>query len=117
MKLLEHSRSSKFPLLASYQDLTAPVIASMGHGCIWNQDVQQMIRLAASQSQCQKHDSHHSNTTSRSNNNDTMSISETNNMNNDCINYEIASYGIAINTIEESLAGLIVSIEATKLAL
>lgn len=41
--LVEHSRSREYPPLAWYQDLTAGTVASMGKGCVWNQDVPQLL--------------------------------------------------------------------------
>lgn len=43
--LLEHSRSDN-PLLASYQDLTSGAVAATAKGCVWNQDVEGMVRAA-----------------------------------------------------------------------
>jgi ubiquinone/menaquinone biosynthesis C-methylase UbiE len=40
--LLEHSRST-FPVLGWYQDLTAAQVASMGKGCVWNQNVIKLV--------------------------------------------------------------------------
>lgn len=41
--LLEHTRSS-VPLLGTYQDITASPVASLGKGCFWNQNVEEMIQ-------------------------------------------------------------------------
>jgi methyltransferase OMS1, mitochondrial len=48
MLLLEHSVSSFGPL-ALYQDVTAPVVASVSKGCFWNQDVVKLIDKAGLQ--------------------------------------------------------------------
>ncbi|GAX79524.1 hypothetical protein CEUSTIGMA_g6965.t1 [Chlamydomonas eustigma] len=43
--LLEHSRSDN-RLLAAYQDLTSSAVASSSKGCVWNQDVEYMLKEA-----------------------------------------------------------------------
>lgn len=43
--LLEHSRST-FPILGWYQDVTAAQVASMGKGCVWNQNVIKLVENA-----------------------------------------------------------------------
>ncbi|KAL4528160.1 hypothetical protein Ndes2526B_g07942 [Nannochloris sp. 'desiccata'] len=43
--LLEHSRSTS-PVLGWYQDITAAQVASMGKGCVWNQDVIKLVENA-----------------------------------------------------------------------
>jgi methyltransferase OMS1 len=43
--LLEHSKS-KNSLLGWYQDITAAPVASMGKGCVWNQDVIKLVEDA-----------------------------------------------------------------------
>jgi len=43
--LLEHSRST-FPVLGWYQDVTAAQVASMGKGCVWNQNVIKLVENA-----------------------------------------------------------------------
>ena len=45
MLLLEHSRSNLAPL-AWYQDLTAQAVAATSKGCVWNQDLQQLLESA-----------------------------------------------------------------------
>ena len=48
MLLLEHSRASEEGggLLASYQDLTAAPLATLGKGCVWNQRLGPLLREA-----------------------------------------------------------------------
>eukprot|EP00884_Botryococcus_braunii_P005470 jgi/Botrbrau1/14924/Bobra.0018s0028.1 len=48
LHLLEHCRSPFAPL-AWYQDITAPLVAKTGKGCVWNQDVIAIVRDAGFQ--------------------------------------------------------------------
>jgi hypothetical protein len=44
--LVEHTRADGVPLLAAYQDATAPAVAAAGRGCQWNQRVSMDAREA-----------------------------------------------------------------------
>ena len=44
--LVEHTRADGAPLLAAYQDATAPAVAATGRGCQWNQRVSMDAREA-----------------------------------------------------------------------
>eukprot|EP00614_Pseudopedinella_elastica_P003595 CAMPEP_0172602622 /NCGR_PEP_ID=MMETSP1068-20121228/22805_1 /TAXON_ID=35684 /ORGANISM="Pseudopedinella elastica, Strain CCMP716" /LENGTH=273 /DNA_ID=CAMNT_0013404047 /DNA_START=32 /DNA_END=853 /DNA_ORIENTATION=- len=44
--LLEHSRAEGNDLLAAYQDLTSAPVASMGKGCVWNQQLGPLLASA-----------------------------------------------------------------------
>ena len=44
--LSEHQVSNDNPLLATYQNLTEPLVTKMSKGCVWNQDVLAMVKDA-----------------------------------------------------------------------
>ena len=44
--LLEHSRSQSNPFLAKYQDITSSTVSRLGHECVWNQNVHQLLHDA-----------------------------------------------------------------------
>ena len=44
--LVEHQRATGLAPLAAYQDLTAPLIAPLSKGCVWNQDVRAIAHRA-----------------------------------------------------------------------
>ena len=43
MLLLEHARSNN-AALAAYQDFTSSAVASMGKGCMWNQQLPVLLK-------------------------------------------------------------------------